>query len=209
MEIAGAGSAVRPSLYAKSRRAGAFGATLLKQPEARAPDGRGFPTKAAWLRTRVRFPPPPSPTRVRPPCARAMTTRVGSRFSANASEPRPRRPVAAAECCIARPESEKPTRLSSETAQASSPCTGVVNRRRSGTAHYACRADAVSTGAGEIQIPDDAQEGYYDLMCVGSPTWFFKPSVPIHSYLKSRSAGRILDGKRLHRLRGLPSVLEH
>ncbi len=49
---------------------------------------------------------------------------------------------------------------------------------------------------GKIQIPDDAQEGDYDLICVGSPTWFFRPSVPIRSYLKSEQARRILDGKR-------------
>jgi len=49
---------------------------------------------------------------------------------------------------------------------------------------------------GEIQIPGEAREGDYDLICIGSPTWFFKPSVPIRSYLKSEEAGRILDGKR-------------
>ena len=49
---------------------------------------------------------------------------------------------------------------------------------------------------GEIRIPDDAQDGDYDLICFGSPTWFFKPSVPIRSYLESEAAGRILRGKR-------------
>src|SRR3954454_3694759 len=49
---------------------------------------------------------------------------------------------------------------------------------------------------GEIQIPDDARQGNYDLICIGSPTWFFRPSVPIRSYLKSREARRILEGKR-------------
>ena len=49
---------------------------------------------------------------------------------------------------------------------------------------------------GEIQIPDEAREGDYDLICVGSPTWFFKPSVPIRSFLLSEAAGRLLDGKR-------------
>ena len=49
---------------------------------------------------------------------------------------------------------------------------------------------------GEIRIPDEAREGNYDLICIGSPTWFFKPSVPIRSFLKSEAAGRILDGKR-------------
>ncbi len=49
---------------------------------------------------------------------------------------------------------------------------------------------------GEIRIPDDAGRGDYDLICIGSPTWFFKPSVPIRSYLKSQEARRILEGKR-------------
>ena len=45
---------------------------------------------------------------------------------------------------------------------------------------------------GEIRIPDEAREGDYDLICVGSPTWFFRPSVPIRSFLKSESARRCL-----------------
>jgi flavodoxin len=32
---------------------------------------------------------------------------------------------------------------------------------------------------GEIQIPDEAREGNYDLVCIGSPTWLFAPNVPI------------------------------
>jgi menaquinone-dependent protoporphyrinogen IX oxidase len=49
---------------------------------------------------------------------------------------------------------------------------------------------------GEIDIPAAAREGDYDLVCIGSPTWFFRQSVPIRSYLKSEEAKRILDGKR-------------
>jgi menaquinone-dependent protoporphyrinogen IX oxidase len=48
---------------------------------------------------------------------------------------------------------------------------------------------------GEIRIPDDALEGEYDLICVGSPTWWLKTSVPVRSFLKSDAAGRLLDGK--------------
>jgi menaquinone-dependent protoporphyrinogen IX oxidase len=48
---------------------------------------------------------------------------------------------------------------------------------------------------GEIRIPDDARAGDYELICVGSPTWFFKPSVPIRSFLESDEAARLLDGK--------------
>jgi len=49
---------------------------------------------------------------------------------------------------------------------------------------------------GEIQIPEEAREGDYDLICIGSPTWFFRQSVPIRSYLKSDAAARLLDGTR-------------
>ena len=49
---------------------------------------------------------------------------------------------------------------------------------------------------GEIRIPDNAREGSYDLVCIGSPTWWLKTSVPIRSYLKSDAAGQILGGKR-------------
>jgi menaquinone-dependent protoporphyrinogen IX oxidase len=47
---------------------------------------------------------------------------------------------------------------------------------------------------GEIRIPDAAR-GQFDLICIGSPTWWFRPSVPIRSFLKSDAAGRLLDGK--------------
>src|SRR3954452_4159977 len=49
---------------------------------------------------------------------------------------------------------------------------------------------------GEIRIPDGARDGEYDLICVGSPTWWLKTSVPIRSFLKSDAAVRLLKGKR-------------
>jgi len=49
---------------------------------------------------------------------------------------------------------------------------------------------------GEIEIPAEAKEGDYDLVCIGSPTWFFRQSVPIRSYLESDEAARLLEGKR-------------
>jgi menaquinone-dependent protoporphyrinogen IX oxidase len=49
---------------------------------------------------------------------------------------------------------------------------------------------------GEIRIPQEAQSGAYDLVCIGSPTWWLKTSVPIRSFLQSEEAGRLLDGKR-------------
>jgi hypothetical protein len=45
---------------------------------------------------------------------------------------------------------------------------------------------------GEISIPDEARDGDYDLVVIGSPTWWIKTSVPIRSYLASEAAGRIL-----------------
>src|SRR5277367_690357 len=47
---------------------------------------------------------------------------------------------------------------------------------------------------GEISIPDEARHGGYDLVCVGSPTWWLSTSVPIRSYLESEAAGTVLDG---------------
>src|SRR4051795_7980392 len=48
---------------------------------------------------------------------------------------------------------------------------------------------------GEIRIPDEARDGEFDLVCVGSPTWWLKTSVPVRSFLKSDDAGRLLHGK--------------
>jgi hypothetical protein len=46
---------------------------------------------------------------------------------------------------------------------------------------------------GEISIPDEAQAGDYDLVCIGSPTWWLSTSVPIRSYLESEGAGAVLN----------------
>jgi flavodoxin len=49
---------------------------------------------------------------------------------------------------------------------------------------------------GQIEIPDAAKSGDYDLICFGSPTWFFTTNMPLRSYLKSEEAGKVLAGKR-------------
>ena len=49
---------------------------------------------------------------------------------------------------------------------------------------------------GEIRIPEEARDGDYDLVCIGSPTWWLRTSVPIRSWLKSDAAGRVLEGTR-------------
>jgi flavodoxin len=48
---------------------------------------------------------------------------------------------------------------------------------------------------GEIRIPDEAKSGDYDLICFGSPTWFFTTNMPLRSYLKSEQADMVLAGK--------------
>jgi menaquinone-dependent protoporphyrinogen IX oxidase len=47
---------------------------------------------------------------------------------------------------------------------------------------------------GEIRLPLEV-EGEYDLVVIGSPTWFFRTSVPVRSFLKSEAAARLLHGK--------------
>jgi menaquinone-dependent protoporphyrinogen IX oxidase len=52
------------------------------------------------------------------------------------------------------------------------------------------------SATGEIRIPDEASDGGYDLVVIGSPTWWIKTSVPIRSYLASDAAGRVLNHTR-------------
>jgi menaquinone-dependent protoporphyrinogen IX oxidase len=49
---------------------------------------------------------------------------------------------------------------------------------------------------GEIQIPDEATDGDYDLVVIGSPTWWLRTSVPVRSFLKSDAGGRVLKDTR-------------
>jgi menaquinone-dependent protoporphyrinogen IX oxidase len=48
---------------------------------------------------------------------------------------------------------------------------------------------------GEISVPDEARDGEYDLICIGSPTWWQTVSMPIRSFLKSDEAHKLLAGK--------------
>jgi hypothetical protein len=48
---------------------------------------------------------------------------------------------------------------------------------------------------GQIRIPDEATTGNYDLVCFGSPTWFFRTCMPLRSYLKSDAAHTVLAGR--------------
>ena len=48
---------------------------------------------------------------------------------------------------------------------------------------------------GEISIPDQAREGDYDLVVIGSPTWWLSTDLPVRSYLESDAAGAVLNGR--------------
>ena len=48
---------------------------------------------------------------------------------------------------------------------------------------------------GEIRIPPEAQDGDYDLIVFGSPTWWLTTNMPIRTYLKSPEARKIMAGK--------------
>ena len=48
---------------------------------------------------------------------------------------------------------------------------------------------------GEIRIPDTVRDGEYDLICIGSPTWWQTVSMPLRSFLMSAEARTLLSGK--------------
>ena len=48
---------------------------------------------------------------------------------------------------------------------------------------------------GEIGIPAEAQDGDYDLVVFGSPTWWLTTNMPVRSYLESPAAKTTLDGR--------------
>jgi menaquinone-dependent protoporphyrinogen IX oxidase len=49
---------------------------------------------------------------------------------------------------------------------------------------------------GQIRVPEEAEERDYDIVCIGSPTWWLTTCMPIRSFMKSDVAGRLLAGKR-------------
>ena len=48
---------------------------------------------------------------------------------------------------------------------------------------------------GDIRTPDEVRTGDYDLICIGSPTWWRTASMPLRSFLKSHEARNLLEGK--------------
>jgi hypothetical protein len=49
---------------------------------------------------------------------------------------------------------------------------------------------------GQIRVADEALAGDYDLVCVGSPTWWLTTCMPVRSFMKSGLARRLFKGKR-------------
>jgi menaquinone-dependent protoporphyrinogen IX oxidase len=47
----------------------------------------------------------------------------------------------------------------------------------------------------QITIPDVVTERQYDLVCIGSPTWWLSTDVPVRSFLQSDTADQVLRGK--------------
>jgi hypothetical protein len=54
----------------------------------------------------------------------------------------------------------------------------------------------IRRATGEIRIPDEARGGEYDLIVIGSATWWLRTCLPIRSYLKSDTRHSLMDGKR-------------
>src|SRR3954462_1312274 len=49
---------------------------------------------------------------------------------------------------------------------------------------------------GDIEVPGVVSDGEYDLVCIGSPTWWLTACLPIRSFLKSPEAGPLLARRR-------------
>lgn len=47
----------------------------------------------------------------------------------------------------------------------------------------------------EITIPESVNAAPYDLVCIGSPTWWSRPCMPVRSFLKSDDARNLLAGR--------------
>ncbi len=49
---------------------------------------------------------------------------------------------------------------------------------------------------GDIRIPAEASGGDYDLVVIGSPTWWLTTCMPVRSYMQDPASGRVLAGKQ-------------
>jgi menaquinone-dependent protoporphyrinogen IX oxidase len=50
----------------------------------------------------------------------------------------------------------------------------------------------IRRASGEVRIPDAVRDGEYDLVCIGSPTWWRTVSMPMRSFLQSNDARTLL-----------------
>ena len=50
--------------------------------------------------------------------------------------------------------------------------------------------------SGDVRVREEVLGRDYDLICLGSPTWWLNPAMPVVSFLKSPAAGQLLKGKR-------------
>jgi menaquinone-dependent protoporphyrinogen IX oxidase len=48
--------------------------------------------------------------------------------------------------------------------------------------------------AGEIRTPDEIRSNDYDLVCIGSSTWWFTMNMPMRTFLRSAEADKLLAG---------------
>jgi menaquinone-dependent protoporphyrinogen IX oxidase len=48
---------------------------------------------------------------------------------------------------------------------------------------------------GDIQIPLEASTGDYDLVVIGSPTWWLTTCMPVRSYMHDEASERVLSGR--------------
>lgn len=46
---------------------------------------------------------------------------------------------------------------------------------------------------GTVRVPEEVVASHYDLVCIGSPTWWVNPAMPIVSFLKSENAKQLLN----------------
>ena len=53
----------------------------------------------------------------------------------------------------------------------------------------------VRRATGEIRIPPEAENGDYDLVVIGSPTWWLTTCMPVRSYMKSDAAAKLMNGR--------------
>ena len=61
---------------------------------------------------------------------------------------------------------------------------------------------------GDIRIPPEAASGEYDLVVIGSPTWWLTTCMPVRSYMQDPASGNVLDETPFARVLHLSSLLQ-